>query len=100
MKISITTIVLTAVAIAANIKTVDGQSLAFPDRGQSREQQTLDLRECHTQAREKTDFEPAKPIKRDNGQIPPDVQRRRQQQLQAYNQILSTCLKERGYTLR
>jgi hypothetical protein len=101
MKIFIATLMLSAVTIALKVELVNGQSLAFPDKGQSEEQQTLDFQQCNEQAREETDFDPAKPLKRENdGQVAPDVQNRRQQQLQTYNQILSNCLKQRGYTLR
>jgi len=100
VKIFITAIVLGTVAIVANTELVNGQSLIFPPDGKSREQQTLDLRECNTQAREETDFDPAKPLKRKDGQVDPQQQRRRQEQLQAYKQILNTCLQQRGYTLR
>jgi arylamine N-acetyltransferase len=85
--------------IVASTEVGYGVSLIYPERGQSQAQQTQDLHECNEQAREETDFNPAKPISQDEPQSP-QSQRQRQERIQAYNEILTTCLKERGYSIQ
>ena len=94
-----TTIFAIIGAIVASTEVGYGVSLIYPERGQSQAQQTQDLHECNEQAREETDFNPAKPIPKDEPQSP-QSQQQRQQRIQAYNQVLTSCLKERGYSFR
>lgn len=75
----------------------DGVSLIYPDRGQSQEQQNRDIHECYKRARQQTGLDPTRPLPKDEADATPASRQRRQQELQAYNQVLATCLRERGY---
>jgi len=81
------------------IAEVANSSLVYPNQGQSREQQSQDLRECYARAREETDFDPAKPIPKEDRSSPEKL-RQRQERIRVYNQVLNTCLQERGYTVQ
>lgn len=67
-----------------------------PERGQDREQQTRDISECHEKARQKTGLNFARRPRSDESNSP-QARAERQQQVQTYNQIVETCLQERGY---
>ncbi|MEG3435585.1 hypothetical protein V0288_00500 [Pannus brasiliensis CCIBt3594] len=69
-----------------------------PQRGQDREQQTRDIGECNAMARQKTGLNLAR-RSRDDAKNTPEVRAERQQQVQTYNQIVETCLQERGYVV-
>jgi hypothetical protein len=95
MKIPIRTIlsILLTMIVAS---PSDGVSLIYAEQGQSQEQQNRDIRECNLRARQQTGLDPTRPLPKDEANSQASRQRR-QQQLQAYNQVLATCLKERGY---
>jgi hypothetical protein len=72
-------------------------SSIVPKKGQNNEQQTFDIRECNAMARERTGFDPTR-SPRDRSDANERQQRR--QKIDAYNQVLQSCLQERGYTVR
>lgn len=101
MKILIKSLIF--VIVAANLVLAGksyGESFIYPDRGQSQEQQTKDLEECHGQAKEQADIDPTQPVAQADAQSSPQEQPNREQRLQAYEQSLATCMKQRGYTLK
>jgi hypothetical protein len=70
-----------------------GWMFIYPRQGQSEEQQSKDFDECHNLALGQTGFDPEKPP---DG--PPDAQTI--QKSQDYLRAISTCLDDRGYTLK
>jgi hypothetical protein len=76
--------------------SVYGFSTIVPERGQDQQQQTQDMRECNARARQQTGIDPTRPP-RDNS---PQSREERRQKIGAYNQVLESCLKERGYLVR
>jgi hypothetical protein len=94
-----TTIFAVVGAILASAEVGYGESFIFPEQGQSQVQQTQDLNECNKQAREQTDFDPAKPPPKEEAPSP-QTQNQRRERIQAYNQALAACLKARGYSIR
>jgi hypothetical protein len=85
--------------ILASAEICHSRGFIFPTQGQSREQQNQDLGECYSRAKEETDFDPSRPIPKKDRESQPAM-RRRQQEIQAYNQIVNTCLQERGYRIQ
>jgi sortase (surface protein transpeptidase) len=92
-------VVSCAIASTILVSPSVNAALIFPEQNQSREQQSLDIKECNEQAREESKFEPAKPVSEEEQQSQEAMQQR-QQSIQAYNQILTACLQQRGYTVR
>lgn len=91
-----------SLAIASTIlvsQNAVNAALIFPQQNQSREQQSLDIKECNAKAREESQFEPAKPVSEEERNSQEEMQQR-QQRIQVYNQILTACLQQRGYTVR
>lgn len=97
LKISIKTIVLIGFGVMF-VSPSYGVSLIYPNQGQNQEQQNQDIHECYARARQQTGLDPTRPSKDDSNPTPASRQRR-QQEVQAYNQVLAKCLKERGYTV-
>ncbi len=85
--------------ILASAEIGYSRAFIFPTQGQSREQQNQDLSECYSRAQEETDFNPSRPIPKKDRESQPAM-RRRQENIQAYNQIVNTCLQERGYRVQ
>jgi hypothetical protein len=76
--------------------SVYGFSTIVPERSQDQPQQTLDMRECNARARQQTGFDPTRPPRENS----PQSREERRQKIGAYNQVLESCLKERGYGVR
>ncbi|GFE69524.1 hypothetical protein [Chroococcus sp. FPU101] len=97
IKISIKTIVLIGFSVIL-VSPSYGVSLISPNQGQNQEQQNRDIHDCYAVARQQTGLDPRLPSKDDSNPTPASRQRR-QQEIQAYNQVLANCLKERGYSV-
>jgi hypothetical protein len=85
--------------ILASAEIAHSRGFIYPTQGQSREQQNQDLSECYSRAKEETDFDPSRPIPKKDRESQPAM-RRRQENIQTYNQIVNTCLQERGYRVQ
>lgn len=85
--------------ILASAEIVYSRAFIYPTQGQSRDRQNQDLGECYTRAKEETDFDPSRPIPKKDRESQPAM-RRRQENIQTYNQIVNTCLQERGYRVQ
>lgn len=99
MRSRTTSFLIIGIILVASAEIGYSGGLIFPTRGQSREQQNQDLGECYSQAKEETDFDPFRPIPKKERESQPAM-RRRQENIQTYNQIVNTCLQERGYRIQ